>query len=82
MMKVVNESKKIAGKLYLPLFYPLLYDEVRALDEQYYINEGAKKPKYEMIINLFKNNVPLNIIMKSSGLSKKEVKKIIDSLKE
>ena len=41
--------------------------------------EGILEGKKEMVINLLKNNVPLDIISKSSGLSIEEIKKIIDN---
>ena len=33
-----------------------------------------------MIINFYKNNVPIDIISKSSGLNEEEVKKIISQI--
>jgi len=86
MMKVIKEAKKIAGELYVPLFYPLMAEEVRHLDEQYYINEGIKEGikqnKIEMIINMYNDNLPIEIISKYSNLSLSEVDNIIKSFKE
>lgn len=42
------------------------------------IEKGVEKTKKEMVINLFNNDVSIEIIAKSSGLTIEEVQKIID----
>ena len=43
------------------------------------IEKGIEQNRAEMIINLYNNNVSLDIISTSSGLSIEEVKRIINS---
>ena len=40
---------------------------------------GVEQKQTEMIINLYNNKVPIDIISKSSGLSIKEIEKIIEN---
>ncbi len=40
---------------------------------------GVEQNKTEMIINLYNNKVPIDIISKSSGLSIKEIEKIVEN---
>ena len=42
-------------------------------------DEGIEQKQNEMIINLYNNKVPIDIISKSSGLSIKEIEKIIEN---
>ena len=85
MEEVIDVAKAIADKKKIPLY--LSESEIRRLDREEAINEGydsgkadgIEQNRTEMIINLYKNNVPINIISKSSGLSEDEVKKIIES---
>ena len=93
MEKVVKEAKEIAGIDNLNLY--LSEDEVRRLDgEEKYeegfnagkeegfnagINAGIVQTRQEMIINFYNNNVPIEIIAKSSNLSLEEINKIIQN---
>lgn len=43
--------------------------------------EGRRETKKEMIINFYKNGVPLELISKASSLPKEKVREIIDSAK-
>ncbi len=43
------------------------------------IEKGIEQNRAEMIINLYNNNVSLDIISTASGLSIEEVKRIINS---
>ena len=43
MKKVIKESKKVAGTLRIPLYFPLTDEEVEKLDEQYFIQQGISK---------------------------------------
>ena len=43
------------------------------------IDIGIEQNRIEMIINLYKNGVSLELISKSSGLSIKEIEKIIEN---
>ena len=54
-----------------------LYDgEMKGIEKG--IEKGVEKTKKEMVINLFNNDVSIEIIAKSSGLTIEEVQKIID----
>ena len=81
MKKIVKEVKKISGEEHIIPY--MTEDEMREFDRQYYgkiyREEGRKEGKREMIINLYQNNVSLDIISKSSGLSIKEIQKIIEN---
>ena len=46
------------------------------------IEQGIEQNKREMVVNLFKNNVPIDVISESSGLTIDEVKEIIDKSNE
>ena len=46
-------------------------------DKKYYTEIGREEKQREMIIALYKNGVSLDIISKSSGLSIKEIEKIL-----
>lgn len=43
------------------------------------MQEGIEQKEREMVINLFNNNVLIDIISKSSGLTIEEVKEIINN---
>ena len=65
-------------------------DEIRKLDREEAVNEGFSSGynsgydsgKMDMIINLYQNDVSLEIISKSSGLSISEVEEIIINSKK
>ena len=86
MENVIDVANAIAGKKKIPLY--LSESEIRKLDREEAIQEGydsgkadgIEQKQTEMIINLYKNNVPINIISKSSGLNEEEVKKIISQI--
>ena len=42
------------------------------------VEQGIEQTKREMVINFFENNVPIDVISKSSGLTIDEVREIID----
>ena len=91
MSEVLDKAKKVAGIEEVPLY--LTDEERIELDKQFYINEGYEdgikvgydsgiktgydSAKIEMVINFYKNDVSLDVISKSSGLSINEIKKII-----
>ena len=79
MENVIKTAKEIAGKEKIPLYLP--ESEVRMLDREEAVQEGYNEGKKELIINLYKNKVSLDIISLSSGLTKEEIKKIIDEEK-
>lgn len=85
MKKVIKEAKDIAEDCGIKLYFPLTEEEIRKLDEQYFIEQGIEKGieknKREMIINFHNENVPIETIAKSANLSVLEVQKIIDSKK-
>ena len=89
MEKVVKEAKEIAGIDNLNLYFS--EDEVQRLDrEESYekgfnagkeegFNAGIAQKEQEMVINLYNNNVPIEIISKSANLSIDEVNEIIQN---
>ena len=81
MEKVVKEAKEIAGIDNLNLYFS--EDEVQRLDrEESYekgFNAGIAQNRQEMVINLYNNNVPIEIISKSANLSIDEVNEIIQN---
>ena len=85
MKEVIKESKKIAGALRVPLYYPLTDEEVEKLDEQYFINQGIQQGKLqeksEIVINLFKKDIPIKTIAECASLTTDEVKNIINENK-
>ena len=85
MKEVIKESKKIAGTLKVPLYYPLTDEEVEKLDEQYFINQGIQQGKLqeksEIVINLFKKDIPIKTIAECASLTTDEVKNIINENK-
>ena len=79
MKKVSKEVRKISGEENVIPY--MTEEEMREFDKKYFSKiareEGRKEKQNEMIINLYKNNVSLDIISKSSGLSINEIKNII-----
>ena len=75
MKDVIDESKKIAGLDKMGLY--LTDEELFELDKKYYIEVGRDEEKQEMINNLYKKGVSLDIISEASGLSIDKVKKIL-----
>ena len=89
MEKVVKEAREIAGLDNLNLYFS--EEEVQKMDmEESYekgfnagkeegFNAGIVQTRQEMIINFYNNNVPIEIIAKSSNLSLEEINKIIQN---
>ena len=46
-------------------------------DRKHYIEIGEEKKMHEMIINLYNNGASLELLSKSSGLSKDKIKSIL-----
>ena len=92
MKKIVNEAKQIAGLEKMDLY--LTDEEMIKQDEEFIRQEGYKdglaeghasglaegrnERQNEMIINLYKNGISLDLISKSANLSIEEVQKIIN----
>ena len=76
MKDLIKEAREKAGIKIVTAEDWLLDDD--ELIEQVR-NEGRAENQREMIINFYNNNVPLDIISKSSGLSIDEIKKIIST---
>ena len=83
MEEIINNAKEVAGEVRVPLFAS--EEEVMKLDEEYIreqatkagMQKGILQNQREMILNFYKNNVPVEIIAKSANLSLDEVQKII-----
>ena len=75
MESVVEEARGIAGELKIPLY--LSEEEIRRLDREEAVNEGAENAKKEMIVNMLKKNVDIKFISEIAELSVEEVEKII-----
>ena len=76
MKDLIKEAREKAGIKIVTAEDWLLDDD--ELIEQVR-NEGKAEKQQEMIINFYNNNVSLDIISKSSGLSIDEIKKIIST---
>ena len=83
MEKIVKEVKKISGEENVIPY--VSEDEMREIENKYYkdlFHEegrtiGREEKEREMIINLYNNGASLELISKSSGLTIKEIQKII-----
>ena len=75
MAEIINEAKKIAGIMDLDLY--MSDEELLKQDQEHYYQKGIEETKKEMIINLYNNKVPIDIIAKSAHLTIKEIDKII-----
>ena len=76
MKDIIDESKKIAGFEKMRLY--LTEEEMLENDRNHYIELGREENRNEMIINFYNNGASLDLISKSSNLSTKEIKKIIE----
>ena len=79
MKDIIDESKKIAGFEKMRLY--LTEEEMLENDRNHYKELGREEKAKEMIVNLYNKNVDINIISESSGLTIKEIKKIIEQCK-
>ena len=95
MKRVIKEAREIAGLENLKLYFT--EEEVLKYDNEIRYNEGIKVGKElgivegkelgirekakEIVINLVKLNMPIDFITTATGLSQKEVSKIIDEIK-
>lgn len=83
MEKIVKEVKKISGEENVIPY--VSEDEMREIENKYYKDLyheegraiGREEKEREMIINLYNNGASLELISKSSGLSIKEIDRII-----
>ena len=81
MENVIKTAKEIAGKKKIPLFLP--ESEIRRLDNyEAAVNVGIEKARNEMILNMYKKNISINIISEVSGLTTIDIEKIINSSKD
>ena len=78
MEKVIDIAKSIAGKKKIPLY--LSESEIRRLDREEAINEGIEQNRTEMIINMYRDNLDLDIIAKYANVTVDIVKDIISKL--
>ena len=91
LKKIVNQEKMLnnyqkklerlsKSKEYCRMIWDERIDEKLRNHDAYETgkDEGIEQNKTEMIINLYNNKVPIDIISKSSGLSIKEIEKIIE----
>ena len=59
-----------------------IISEVRRESKLEGIKEGTAQTKKEMVLNMHKDNLPLDLISKCTGLSENEIEKIVNSIKE
>ena len=86
MKKVIDEAKKITNDVPFKLYFPLTAEEVRKMDEEYFIKQGiekgikkgTEKKQKEMILKMYQENIPIETISKISSLSISEVEEIIN----
>ena len=82
MEEIIKEAKEIAGTMELDLY--ATDEELRQMDqEEYYqkgIQAGIEQKEKEMVINLYKNGVSIDIISKSANLTTDEIQQIINNL--
>ena len=75
MKEIIDEAKQISGIEKMNLY--LTDEEMMKNDQAYYRELGREEKEHEMIINFYNNGVSLELISKSSGLTIKEIEKII-----
>ena len=75
MKEIIDEAKQISGIEKMNLY--LTDEEMMKNDQAYYKELGREEKEHEMIINFYNNGVSLELISKSSGLTIKEIEKII-----
>ena len=87
MKEIFSEAKKIAGLENMNLF--LTEEEMKEQDQEYYyglgkneglqegLKEGIAQKEKDVILNMLKENLPLETIIKCVGLPISEVEKII-----
>lgn len=93
MKRMIDMAKKNASKQGFKLYFPLTDEEIKKLDEKYYIDKGIKQgleqglekgleqgleKQKEMILRMHQENIPIETIVKISSLSVSEVEKIIN----
>ena len=76
MEEIINNAKAIAGQYMNPLFIP--EEEIIKANEEFFREQGIKEKQHDMIINMYKDHLPIETIAKYANLSILEVKKIID----
>ena len=75
MKKIVDEAKEIAGIEKMNLY--LTDEEMLRQDEEFAFEQGRLQEMTDIIISLYHNSIPIELISKSVDLSVDEVKKII-----
>ena len=84
-------------KYLFKLYFPLTAEEVKKMAEEYFINQGIKKgmkqgmeqgiekgtlnTKYDIVMKMYNDNVPIITIAKYLNLSTNEVEKFIKEKK-
>lgn len=89
MRKVIDEAKRITKDNTMKLYFPLTAEEVRKMDEEYFIKQGIEEgiekgtlnTKYDIVMNMYNDNMPIKTIAKYLNLSTNEVEKIIKEKK-
>ena len=77
MSEVMKEADRINDEYEIKLYCRPSDEELRKMDEELYLEEGFNNGRNEVILNMHKDNVPIETIAKYTNLSCEEVNKII-----
>ena len=85
MKEVIRNAEEIAGRENTSLF--MSDDEITRLDQEYHqkvgyqkgIQEGMQKKQIEMIHNMNKCNIPIEIIAEATNMTSSEIQKILNN---
>ena len=82
MSELMDEAKRISDDYEIKLYCRPSDEELRQMDEEVYREEGydsgSKEKQHEIIINMHKDNVPIENIAKYTNLSCEDVMKVIE----
>ena len=80
MKDIVDEVNQIAGNEEMNLY--LSDEELFKLDQEYERRQGSKETRKQVIANMLKNNLSLDLIYKCVDIPTTEVEKIIKEIEE
>ena len=82
MSELMDEAKRISDDYEIKLYCRPSDEELRQMDEEVYreegFNSGYDSGRAEIIINMHKDNVPIETIAKYVNLSCEDVMKVIE----